>query len=404
MTKFDELLKNEKVKWKKLREVCKIYTGRLNVKEKTANGTYPFFTTSKEISYIDTYAFEGESLLVTGNANIGDVKYFHGKFNAYQRIYVLQKFKYVNALFLMHYMKMEFKKYLFRKKKQAVISYIVLQDIEDFIIPIPSFTTQEKIVKILGKFTSYIHELQAEYKARTKQYEYYKNLLLSEEYLYKVSEKMATDSVDRKLYKCKRELLKQCVLDVEKIKWNDVSTTSFKYIDLSSVDRNSNKIIETEIIYKNNAPIRAQQIVYKDDILFGTTRPLLQRYCLISEQYDQQICSTGFCVLRPNKIKVLPKWILYCLSTNSFLSHIAKYEKGTSYPTISDHDVKMYKIPIPSIPVQKYIVAILDTFDSLVNDIFKGLPKEIELRQKQYEYYREKLLDFSKEIGNESHQ
>ena len=115
---------------------------------------------------------------------------------------------------------------------------------------------------------------------------------------------------------------------------------------------------------------------------------------MIPKEYDKQICSTGFCVLRADKKKVLPKWILYEISTSSFLSHIKNYEKGKSYPSISDRDVKMYEIPIPSLPVQEYIVSILDKFDALINDISQGLPKEIELRQKQYEYYREKLLDF----------
>mgnify|MGYP003088434586 FL=1 len=55
-----------------------------------------------------------------------------------------------------------------------------------------------------------------------------------------------------------------------------------------------------------------------------------------------------------------------------------------------------YKIPLPPLPVQEYIVSILDKFDALVNDLSQGLPREIELRQKQYEYYREKLLNFGK--------
>ena len=63
---------------------------------------------------------------------------------------------------------------------------------------------------------------------------------------------------------------------------------------------------------------------------------------------------------------------------------------------MSDSDLKLYKILVPSIEVQEHIVSILDKFDFIVNDISKGLPKEIELRQKQYEYYREKLLTFEK--------
>ena len=208
--------------------------------------------------------------------------------------------------------------------------------------------------------------------------------------------KDAANIVGVKLFDVKRERLENCVLNVEKIKWNDSSTYAFRYIDLSSVDREKHSIDNTDLVTMKNAPSRAQQIVYTEDVLFGTTRPLLQRYCIVPNQYDKQICSTGFCVLRANKERVLPKWILYGVSTNSFLSYIAKYEKGTSYPAISDKLVKLYEIPLPSILVQEYVISILDRFDFLINDVSKDILKEIELRQKQYEYYREKLLDFKR--------
>ena len=70
--------------------------------------------------------------------------------------------------------------------------------------------------------------------------------------------------------------------------------------------------------------------------------------------------------------------------------------RGVKVIEISVTDMEKIKIPLPPLPVQEYIVSILDKFDALVNDLSQGLPKEIELRQKQYEYYREKLLNFEK--------
>ena len=92
---------------------------------------------------------------------------------------------------------------------------------------------------------------------------------------------------------------------------------------------------------------------------------------------------------------ILPKWIFYNITSNLFLSYVENHQKGTSYPAISDKEVKNFKIPIPPLEVQAQIVEKLDHFNDLVHDIEKGLPKEIELRRKQYEYYREKLLDFN---------
>ena len=128
--------------------------------------------------------------------------------------------------------------------------------------------------------------------------------------------------------------------------------------------------------------------------MFATTRPLLKRYCLIDSEYDGQICSTGFCVLRANTDNVLQKWVLYHIASSSFYYHVEKYQQGASYPAISDANVKGYRIPVPPIEEQERIVAILDRFDALCNDLTSGLPAEIEARQKQYEYYRDKLLSF----------
>ena len=180
--------------------------------------------------------------------------------------------------------------------------------------------------------------------------------------------------------------------ETKNIKWNDKEV--FTYIDLSSIDRENNSILETTLVNKNNAPSRARQLIKEKDILFGTTRPLLKRYYFVEEEYDGQLCSTGFCVLRADEEKILPKWIYYNIMTSKFLEFVNINEKGTSYPSISDSIIKEFKIPVPPIPVQEHVVSILDKFDELINDISTGIPKEIELREKEYEYYRERLLSF----------
>ena len=80
------------VELKKLKDLCKIETGKLNANEAVGDGKYNFFTTAKEISKINKYRWDAEALLIAGNANVGDVKYYNGKFEAYQRSYVLSEF------------------------------------------------------------------------------------------------------------------------------------------------------------------------------------------------------------------------------------------------------------------------------------------------------------------------
>ena len=181
--------------------------------------------------------------------------------------------------------------------------------------------------------------------------------------------------------------------NVDKIKW-DNTNSEYTYIDLSSVNVENHSIGETTKINNKNAPSRAQQIVHKNDIIFGTTRPMQKRLAYISESYDGQICSTGYCVIRVESSLVLAKWIYYQLMSSAFYGYVETYQEGASYPCISDDKVKQYIIPLPTIEEQKRIVEILDRFDKICNDLSEGLPAEIKARQKQYEYYRDKLLRF----------
>ena len=223
-------------------------------------------------------------------------------------------------------------------------------------------------------------ELSAELKARQKQYEYYKEVLLENNEAKKIK-------------------LNSCLLNVENIKWKQTNE-NYVYIDLSSVDRERHRIINTNEINKTNAPSRAQQIVKTDDILFGGTRPMLKRSCIVENKFNNGICSTGFCVLRANKKIVNPKWIYFMISTNNFYNYVEQNQKGASYPAISDCIVKEYMITLPSLEEQEKIINLLDKFETYINDILECLPAEIEARKKQYEYYRDKLLAFEEEKNN----
>lgn len=180
--------------------------------------------------------------------------------------------------------------------------------------------------------------------------------------------------------------IKQCTCKAESIKWG-MDSKEYQYIDLSSVDRETKRITDTQTITANNAPSRAQQIIKADDILLGTTRPMLKRYCLVNKQYDGQICSTGFCVLRTNGI-VLSGWLYHQIASNDFFNYVERNQKGASYPSISDASVKDYCIPVPPLEVQQEIVRILDQFTQLTAE----LTAELTARKQQYRYYRDQLL------------
>ena len=158
------------------------------------------------------------------------------------------------------------------------------------------------------------------------------------------------------------------------IKWQDNTNKTFQYIDLSSVSRDTLSVVESSPINYKTAPSRARQIVLKEDIIFATTRPTLKRLSIITEELSNQICSTGFVVLRPKEI--LPRLIFYFLQTDIFIGRMESLQRGTSYPAVSDNDVKNFLIPVPTIPEQKQIVAKLDKLSEQTKSL------ELAYRQK----------------------
>ena len=185
--------------------------------------------------------------------------------------------------------------------------------------------------------------------------------------------------------------LGEVCLKTENVRWTALSPeTEFQYIDLASVSVLHRQIEDTQVITSETAPSRAQQIVRTDDVLFGATRPTLNRLCVVPPQYDGQICSTGFCILRANRTVLLPRFLFHCLQEPLFQRHVVSNQQGTIYPMISNKRVREFLIPLPPLAVQQQIVEILDKFTALI----EALETELALRTRQYAYYRNKLLRF----------
>ena len=143
----------------KLGQLTNIKTGRLDVNAENPNGKYPFFTCSKNHTYIDEYAFDGESVLVAGNGDL-NVKYYNGKFNAYQRTYVIQANENLNGKFLYYFLD----SYVEKLREQSiggVIKYIKLGNLTDAEIPLPPLATQQRIATILDQANAIIQNNRA---------------------------------------------------------------------------------------------------------------------------------------------------------------------------------------------------------------------------------------------------
>jgi type I restriction enzyme S subunit len=169
-----------------LGDLCSsITTGKLDVNARVEGGKYPFFTCDARPYSIDTWAFDAEAILLSGNGSrVGHVSYYHGKFNAYQRTYILTHFsKQITVPYLLHYLSAFFRNYVSIKSRKGSVPYITLPMLKAFSIPLPILDQQNKIVQILDSFDALVNDpsigLPAELAARRKQYEHYRDRLLT---------------------------------------------------------------------------------------------------------------------------------------------------------------------------------------------------------------------------------
>ncbi len=134
----------------------------------------------------------------------------------------------------------------------------------------------------------------------------------------------------------------------------------FTYLDVSSVNKETKEIEGATILLGKDAPSRARKLVRENDVIFATVRPTHSRVTLITEEYDGQVCSTGYFVLR-GKENIDNKYLYYFLLTDEFNQQMEKLQKGASYPAVTDAEVKSIFLRYPkSLPEQQHIVSILD--------------------------------------------
>ncbi len=133
---------------KKLGEISVIKTGKKDANIAKSDGEYRFYTCSRDYLHTDVYSFEGEAILVAGNADVGLCHYYNGKFEAYQRTYVLQNFK-TDGKYLYKYLSHFFRQYVLGLMQSSAMTYITLGTLENFTVPLPSEEEQQKIATFL---------------------------------------------------------------------------------------------------------------------------------------------------------------------------------------------------------------------------------------------------------------
>ena len=395
MTNILELLKDEKVEWKKLGEVCEFIngfafksslfsqSGEAVIRITNINSGKVIFDDLKYIKLddypeLDRYKVEKNDILIAmSGATTGKIGYQYEERIGYlnQRVgkFIPDESK-VKRRFLFHFLyniESEFFSLATGSGAQPNLSSEAIKKIN---IPIPSLEIQEKIVSILDMYSEYVvelqMELQSELQSRTKQYTYYRDKLLSEEYLTKVTKEMEED---RRLdiVQLEEVVTIKNGKDWKKLGQGDIPVYGSGgemgvFVDKYSYDK------PTVLIPRKGSI----------DNVFYLDKPFWNVDTIFHTEIDES--------------KLIPKYFYY------FIEHydLNKLSDNSTRPSLTQSTLNKLKVPIPPLSLQNKIVKVLDKFQVLLSDTKGLIPEEIEQRQKQYEYYREKLLTFDVECDS----
>jgi len=376
MSKIDELIQElcpDGVEYKNLGSLASVNTGsQLNKTTLSKAGEYPVLNGGISPSgYYHLSNTEEDTIAISqGGASAGYVNFMHTKFWAGAHCFVIKPITdCIENKYLYYILKNDQDKFM-NAKLGAGIPGLNRKELTNYLIPIPPLPIQQEIVRILDKFTALEAELEAELEARKKQYEYYRNQLLT------------TIEKDGKWYMSGNEVgwktLGEVCVSLRKGTLKRGQLVEDGAYPVINSGREWYGFYES---YNNEADalIIAARGEYAGFVSYISTKFWAGGLCYPYRSIKDDVIQT--------------KFIYYYLKNNEQSIMDVLVSRG-SIPAINKSDVDRIQIPIPPLSEQERIVSILDRFDALVNDISIGLPAEIEARRKQYEYYRGKLLSF----------
>jgi type I restriction enzyme, S subunit len=360
-------------------------------------GDYPIYSSSAqglgEFGRYSKYMFDEE--LITWSIDGGGRFFFRGK-HKYSVTNVSGWLRNLNEeklflKFLYYVLSNEWKTKFYDYTNKAHPSVIR----NDYYIPLPPLPVQEEIVRILDEFTELEAELEIELEARTKQYEYYRNTLLDFS-----TGKVGFPKIDQLLQKyCPEGVQYKSIEEIGKFrrgsfpqpyglaKWYD-DVNGMPFVQVFDLE-------EDRFLIKDKTKKKISLLAQKSSIfvpvgsLIITIQGTIGRIAIT--QYDSFVDRTLLIFTQiDNSINI--NFLAYVLKIKFALEK--KTARGSTLKTITKEELKEFFLPVPPLPIQEEIVRILDEFSEHTTSLTKGLPAEIELRKKQYEYYRNHLLTF----------
>lgn len=406
MSKLQELIQRlcpDGVEYKKLGEVCEVVIApkKLNKKDYQDTGLYPIIDQGK--SMIVGYTDNEEVLLpakeyVLFGDHTRNIKYYDGAFaQGADGLKILTSKDIVLARFLYYSMQclvIEDRGY---NRHWTVVSPLL--------IPIPPLEVQEEIVRILDSFSDYAAELQAELQARKEQYEYYRNLLLTFNPAGCAGE--ADDEQEGSVttwgghsypiqWKTMGEVFEMrngyTPSKSNNSFWDNGTIPWFRMEDI----RENGRILSDAIQHITPEAVKGKGLFEANTFILATTATIGEHALIIADSLANQQF-TNLKVRKSLSNSFLTKYLYYYMF---IVDEFCKNNTNVSgFASVDMGKLKRMSIPIPPLELQEKIVAVLDRFETLVNDLSEGLPAEIAAVKEQYEYYRNRLLTFKEKTA-----
>ena len=384
-TFLEKLLDGAEVEWKPLKDILirtkgtKITAAEMKILHKD-NAPLKIFAGGKTFALVNFEDIPEKDInknpsIIVKSRGIIEFEYYDKPFSHKNEMWsYYSNDKNINIKYIYYVLKNQ-EPYFQNLGSKMQMPQIATPDTDKYLVPIPPLSVQTEIVKILDALTALTSELTSELTLRRKQYEYYREKLLSFDSLEQLNmggakKKLIDVAIYAKVRILADKLDKENYVGVENLLQNKLGKTSSNYV-----------------------PTDGAFIEYlPNDILIGNIRPYLRKIWLS----DRKGGTNGdVLVIRLTDENILPRYLYHILANEHFFEYNVKYSKGAKMPRGDKAAILQYEFDVPPLEEQQHIVSILDKFETLTNSITEGLPLAIEQSQKRYEYYRELLLSFS---------
>lgn len=351
----------------KVGEITKIKTGKLDANASSADGKYPFFTCSKDPLRINSYSYDCECVLVAGNGDL-NVKYYNGKFDAYQRTYIIEDNS--NGLLYMPYLYHFLEGYIGELRKQSiggVIKYIKLGNLTDVLVELPSIEEQKYIVNLMNISLELI-------ELRKKTIDKLDSLVKA-----RFIEMFGRPFINNLNWESKQ--IKNVVNEVKYgTSKPSVENGEYKYLRMNNLTYDGRfDLTDLKFISLDNDELE-KCVVRKGDVLFNRTNSLDLIGKTADFDFDEDMVIAGYIIRIRLKETIVPKFFSMFMNTDEMKLHLRTIAKGAvNQANINAQELQEIPIYLPPIELQNQFVNFVRQVDKSREAVKKSLEKTQQL-------------------------